>query len=147
MRALLSWRTAKQFLGYAGVGALNTALNFLFINLFIVLTGITSGRLFLFASFCVFFVVIGHSFIWNRYLIFAKEGSMARRKEYLWFFGISAATVLLNILVLHILIDVLGAPAGISAHAWANVALFVAVALSIVSNFLGYKFLVFTEGV
>jgi hypothetical protein len=40
-------------------------------------------------------------------------------------------------------VDVIGAPSGISAGRWANVGLLFATLASVVWNFVGYKFFVF----
>lgn len=129
------------------MGALNTALNFLLINIAIVLTGITAGVWFLLISFISFCVVVLHSFLWNRYRIFARDNPHELHKEYVAFFVVTGTTALLSLGLLHVLVNILGAPFGISPHIWANIALACTVPLTMVCNFLGYKFFVFTERV
>ena len=145
MHSLFSLRTIKQFFGYGAVGLLNTALNFLLINTAIFLTGITSGALFLTFSFAVFCVVVLHSFFWNRYLIFKRENPAKAHREYLNFFLVSGVSALISLFILHMMVDIIGAQWGISAHLWANVAITVTIPSAVVCNFLGYKFFVFVE--
>jgi uncharacterized membrane protein YdbT with pleckstrin-like domain len=47
---------------------------------------------------------------------------------------------LVNIAIVHVLVNVVGAPIGISSHAWANIALIGTVVISVLGNFVGYKF-------
>ena len=144
MRELLTLRTLKQFFGYGAVGLLNTALNFLLINIAIVLTGISRDGFFILFSFIIFCILVVHSFMWNKYLIFAKEeNNQLRHREYIMFFVVTGATSLLNLGILQILVNVIGAPQGLSPHLWANIAIAATIPVSVVCNFLGYKFFVF----
>jgi putative flippase GtrA len=145
MREHLTLATLKQFLGYGAVGILNTALSFLFINLGIVLTGATSGPVFILTSLVVFVVLVFHSFIWNRFLIFKRENPRELHREYAAFFLVSGFTALVNLFILHILVDLIGPQAGLGAHAWANVGIAITIPVAVTLNFLGYKFLVFKE--
>ncbi len=147
MRQHLTLRTLKQFLGYGLVGLLNTALNFLIVNALIVLTGIAAGAYFLVFSFSAFCIVVVHSFLWNKYLIFKSHNPAKRHREYIAFFGITTATMLLNLGVLQLLVNVIGPQWGLGAHIWANVALCVTIPIAVVCNFLGYKLFVFKEAV
>ena len=147
MREILTLKTLKQFLAYGAVGLLNTALNFLFINIGIFLTGATKGPVFIFVSFIVFTALVFHSFIWNRFLIFKRDNPRELHREYIAFFSVTSFSALLNLFILHVLVDIVGAPAPISLHLWANIAIAVTIPSSVLINFLGYKFLVFKEPV
>ena len=84
--------------------------------------------------------------MWNKYLIFARQTSSAlRHREYIAFFAVTTGTMLLNLGVLQLIVNVVGPQWGIGAHVWANVALAVTIPLSVVCNFLGYKLFVFKE--
>lgn len=147
MRQHLTLRTLKQFLGYGAVGLLNTALNFLLINIAIVLTGISNGPKFIAMSFCVFCIIVVHSFVWNRYLVFARQHASPAtlHQEYAAFFGVSAASTLISLFLLNLLVNVIGPQWGAGAHLWANLSLVVLIPFSVVFNFLGYKLFVFRE--
>jgi putative flippase GtrA len=147
MQHLFTWRTVKQFFGYGAVGLLNTFLNFLLVNGGIVLTGASKGPVFLLISAVAFCIIVGHSFLWNRYLIFVRDNPRELHREYIAFFLVSGATSLLNLSILHVMVDVIGPLWGFSAHIWANVALAVIIPVSVVCNFLGYKFFVFKDHV
>jgi putative flippase GtrA len=141
----LSYRTLKQFFGYGAVGLLNTALSFLFINIGIILTGANSGGIFILISFIVFVVLVFHSFMWNRYLIFKRENPRELHREYLAFFLVTGFTSLINLGMLHVFVDVIGAPADINARLWANIAIAFTIPVAVTLNFLGYKLFVFKE--
>lgn len=143
MDSFFSLHTLKQFFGYGAVGILNTALSFVLINIGIWLTGKSSGPIFIGFSFATFFVLVIHSFVWNRYLIFKRDNPRELHREYFAFFIVSGSTALLNLFILHVLVDVVGAPAGLSPHLWANVAVAFLVPVSVTCNFLGYKLYVF----
>lgn len=145
MRQHLTLATLKQFLGYGAVGLLNTALSFLFINIGIVLTGATSGPTFILTSFVVFVVLVFHSFLWNRFLIFKRDNPRELHREYAAFFLVTGFTALVNLFILHVLVDIIGPQAGLSAHLWANVAIAFTIPVAVTLNFLGYKFIVFPE--
>jgi putative flippase GtrA len=146
MRQHLTLKNLKQFLGYGAVGVLNTALNFLIVNLLIVLTGITSGLYFLVFSFVAFLIVVVHSFVWNKYLIFARQqNNELRHREYVAFFGVTTATTILNLGVLQLIVNIIGPQWGIGAHIWANIAIAITIPIAVVCNFLGYKLFVFKE--
>lgn len=147
MRQHLTLRTLKQFFGYGAVGLLNTAINFSLINLAIVLTGISNGPWFIVISFCTFCIVVLHSFLWNRNVIFARANPAKLHREYAAFFGISGASTLISLFLLNLLVNVIGPQWGLGAHAWANVALVLLIPFSVVFNFLGYKLFVFKEAV
>lgn len=147
MGELFTVRTFKQFFGYGAVGLLNTALSFLFINIGIFLTGAASGPIFILVSFVVFVVLVLHSFVWNRFLIFKRDNPRELHREYAMFFLVTGCTALINLFLLHIVVDLIGPQAGFSAHLWANVGIAFTIPVSVILNFLGYKFIVFKESI
>lgn len=147
MQELFTLRTMKQFFGYGAVGLLNTALNFVLINLGIIVTGAAQGPVFITMSFVVFTVLVFHSFLWNRFLIFKRENPRELHREYAMFFVVTGCSSLLNLYILHVVVDLIGPQWSLGAHLWANVALALTIPISVILNFLGYKFLVFKERV
>lgn len=145
MRQHLTLATLKQFLGYGAVGLLNTALSFLFINIGIFITGRASGPVFILTSFIVFVVLVFHSFLWNRFLIFKRENPRELHREYAAFFLVTGFSSLVNLFILYVLVDLIGPQAGLTPHAWANVGIAFTIPVAVTLNFLGYKFLVFPE--
>lgn len=132
----------RQFMKYGCIGVLNTLLMAGIFNLLIFITGITTGGMVVLFSFITFCIVLVQSFFLNKIWVFKQnEGSTHRR--FLNFFLVSASVALINLGVVHLIVNVIGAPTGISTHVWANVAILVTIFVSVIGNFTGYKLIVF----
>jgi dolichyl-phosphate beta-glucosyltransferase len=128
-----------EFVRYAIVGVFNTALNLAIFNSLIWVSGITYGPFITIFSLITFIIVISVSFFLNAIWVFNKRDKIAP-SGYARFFLVSGITALVNIAIVHVLVNVVGAPIGISSHAWANIALIGTVVISVLGNFVGYKF-------
>ena len=127
------------------MGAFNTALNAAIFNSLLLISGVSQGPLVTFFALITFAVVISQSFFWNVFWTFDRAAPQDRRRQYARFFTITSATALVNLGIIHILINIVGAPAGMPPAIWANVALLFTIVTAIIGNFLGYKFLVFAK--
>src|SRR5262249_39877070 len=107
-------------------------------------TGITHGMAVNFFSAVTFSIAVTHSFFWNKFLAF-KSGAAARR-EYVRFFAVSTVNALINLGIVSLLVNGVGAPSVVSEKLWANFALLCTVPVSVLGNFFGYLFLVFNKG-
>jgi dolichyl-phosphate beta-glucosyltransferase len=142
----LTRKTYIQFVGYGLVGILNTMLNFAIINSLMFLTGVTEGVYLLAISTLSFVIVVAHSFMWNRYLVFRTTGpSRNLHTDYARFIFVSTTTALISLLLLHTLVNIIGAPDGVSSRLWVNLVLCFTIPISVVSNFIGYKTFVFSK--
>lgn len=138
-RRVLAWK----FTRYALVGILNMSLSIGIFNFFLWISGITRGIEVTIFSAITFAIVVTHSFFWNKYLVFKSEG--AGRSEYVKFFTVSTTTALVNVGIISLLVNGIGAPRGIDPLLWANIAIFITIPVSILLNFTGYALLVFRE--
>ena len=129
---------------YGVVGVLNTFLNAGIYNFLIFITNIASG--FTVDSFFIvtFIITVTNSFFWNRYWTFEQIGTETVGKDAVQFFSISAAVAIVNIGILHLMVNIIGAPAGIDLIIWANIALALTIITAFFGNFFGYKYLVFS---
>lgn len=128
---------------YAVTGLFNTVLNMSIFNFFILMTGIAKGLpviLFAIISFCI---VVTNSFFWNKWWVFRSSRAAGRQKKYLKFFAVSTVVALFNISLMHIMINIIGSPEGITLAEWANIAVLITIPISVIGNFAGYKFFVF----
>ena len=130
---------------YGIVGCLNVLVSVALFNLLMFLTGIAAGW-----PIDVFFIVssgvaITHSFFWNKFWIFETRGSNTAKKEYTKFFIISVSIALFVTFLMHILVNVIGAPRGIGPKIWANISLVLLIPVSFMGNFFSYKFFVFKK--
>lgn len=143
LRALLKRILGWKFTRYGLVGMLNMFLSFAIFNFFLWISGITRGIEVTIFSAITFAIVVTHSFFWNKYLVFKSQG--AGRPEYIKFFTVSTTTALVNVGVISLLVNGIGAPRGIDPLLWANIAVLITIPVSVLGNFTGYALLVFRE--
>lgn len=137
--------SAAQFSRYAVVGAFNTALNTAIFNTFIYLTGISQGPIVTAFALLTFAIVITQSFFWNIFWTFHNASASSRRSQYFRFFAVTSVTALINLGIIHMIVNVIGPPNGMEPKVWANLALLFTIFTAILGNFLGYKFFVFAK--
>jgi putative flippase GtrA len=134
-----------EFSKFAVVGVLNSGVDFGILNLLILITGVVSGVGFLaFKSVSVTLGVI-NSYLWNKYWTFDAVKSPEARRELVAFLTVTLVAVALNVAGAHVIVNVIGAPHGISTKLWANVGAISGAGLTLFANFFGYKFLVFRK--
>jgi len=129
---------------YGIIGVLNTQLNAGIYNLLIFLTNIVVGFTLDLFFIIAFVITVTNSFFWNRWWAFGKMGTETVGQEAFKFFSVSAIVAIINTEILHLIINVIGAPAGIDLKIWANVALAFAIIVAFFGNFFGYKYIVFS---
>ncbi len=136
------WKVFEQFGKFAAVGTLNTLLNFAVLNLFILTTGIAKGWWYSAFAIVAFLVATTNSYFWNKFWTFQSTLSVTGT-EYLRFALFTLGGALLNAGAASLIVNVMGAPAGVSANLWANVGGLGGVLASFLWNFLSYKLVVF----
>ncbi len=139
IRRALGWK----FVRYGMVGILNMSLSIAIFNLFLWISGVTRGIEVTIFSAITFAIVVTHSFFWNKYLVFKSEG--AGRPEYVKFFTVSTTTAIVNVGIISLLVNGIGAPQGVDPLLWANIAVVLTIPVSILGNFTGYALLVFRK--
>jgi putative flippase GtrA len=134
-----------EFSKFALVGALNSFVDFGVLNSLILITGVVTGAGFVaFKSVSVTLGVI-NSYLWNKYWTFDSSESGAARRELVAFLAVTLMAVALNVAGADVIVNVVGAPRGISTKLWANVGAMSGAGLTLFANFFGYKFLVFRK--
>jgi putative flippase GtrA len=136
-----------EFSKFSVVGVLNSGVDFGVLNSLILLTGLASGGAFLaFKSISVTLGVI-NSYLWNKYWTFQTDVSEsgAARRELIAFMLVTLAAVAVNVAGADVIVNVIGAPRGISGKVWANVGAISGAGLTLFTNFFGYKFFVFKK--
>jgi putative flippase GtrA len=136
-----------EFSKFAIVGVLNSGVDFGILNTLILLTGMASGAAFLgFKSISVTLGVI-NSYLWNKYWTFQVDVSEsgAARRELIAFMAVTIAAVAVNVAGADVIVNVIGAPHGVSTKVWANVGAISGAGLTLFTNFFGYKFFVFKK--
>lgn len=136
--------TIFQLAKYGLIGVLNTLLNLSIINFLATLTGITAGIGA--GSFAIagFVVANTHSFFWNKYWTFGARSTEEAPVQYMEFLMVTAASSLIGAALVAGLTHFVAPPFGLNARQWLNLANGFAIIVSLIWNFLGYKFFVFT---
>ncbi len=134
-----------EFSKFAVVGVLNSGVDFGVLNLLMLVTGLASGAAFLaFKSASVTLGVI-NSYLWNKYWTFDSSKSPGGRRELTAFIAVTLVAVGLNVVGADLIVNVVGAPRGISAKVWANIGAISGAGLTLFANFFGYRFFVFRK--
>lgn len=134
------WQIGK----FVVVGGLNTFVDFAILNILIIFTGLAVG--FGYSAFkgISFIVAVINSYFWNKYWTF-ESGREKTAKEFLQFIVVSAVGFGVNVGAASLIVNVFGGQFGISSNLLANVGAAVATILSLIWNFIGYKFIVFKQ--
>ena len=128
-----------QFCKFALVGILNTTIDFGVLNLLIATTNITSGPNIIPIKAFAFSTAVVNSYFWNKRWVFegTKSGNFAV------FFAITALGIAINALVVFAITTYMPPVIVQDRVLWVNMANVLATGISMVWNFLGYRFIVF----
>lgn len=127
------------------VGVSNTAIDFGILNLLIFLTDVEKGYLYSVFKAVSFTVAVINSYLWNKFWTFHDTETKGAGKEFFQFMAISGIGFAINVAIASLIVNVIDPVAGIGPRLWANVGAFLAVAVSVLWNFAGYKFVVFKK--
>ncbi len=130
---------------YGIIGVLNTMLNAGIYNFFIFITDISFGFILDLFFVVAFIITIANSFIWNKFWAFAENEVKDIKSEAIKFFTISTAVAAVNAVILHTIVNVIGAPVGLDPKIWANIALSFTIITAFLGNFFSYKYIVFRD--
>lgn len=123
------------------VGVLNTALDFLVLNILVYFFGTGgNGELFVFFKSVSFLVAVTNSYAWNKWWVFRHETGNGM-KEPLIFFIISCVGLGINVLVSYAVFTLL--TGRFSPQLAANAGALTGTATVFVWNFIGYRCFVF----
>ena len=87
-----------------------------------------------------------NSYFWNKNWTFhSGVGGGKAGIEFVKFFVVGIIGLALNSLIAGFVVNVIGAPAGVSLKIWANVGAIAAISIALFWNFLGMKYLVFKK--
>ena len=127
---------------YAAIGFFNTALDFGIINLLSLATGITKGIGVGFINAASFTVAVVNSFFWNKYWTFRSPGG-SRSAEFVQFVIVSLVGLLINSAFVAAMTTYVVPPWELDGRQWLNAVKAMAIVISLLWNFTGYKFIVF----
>ena len=134
----------RQFVKFGIVGGLNSMLDLGILNLLIHSTGVATGLYFSFFKTVSFSIAVTNSYFWNKYWTFHSEET-PRTVEFFKFLMVNLVGLGINVGSASFVVNVLGAPAGVSPALWANIGAISSVFVSLFWNFVGMKFIVFRK--
>lgn len=139
-------KLVKQFSKFIIVGGINTGIDFLILNILIYITGITAG-VELFILNCVSFsVAVVNSYFMNKHWTFQdKTKTQQEPIKFSQFLAVSVVGIIINGLILTSITSYIPPLFGLSAVLWTNIAKLMATGVSLIWNFIGYKFFVFKK--
>ncbi|MBI5079396.1 GtrA family protein [Candidatus Wolfebacteria bacterium] len=131
-----------QIAKFGVVGVLNTLMDWGILNALMFLSGIYLG--FAYSGFkAVSFVIATiNSYLWNKHWTF--ESGTSRDNEFVKFLAVSVVGAFINIGIASSIVNFITPFGGISLPVWANIGAAMATVVSMVWNFSGYKFFVFS---
>ena len=135
---------ALQFAKFGIIGGLSTLINLSILNALFAITGITSGNLFSAFVAGTFFFGLVNGFFLNKHWAFKTRTSKIHI-EFGKFVLVAFIGLIINVATASLIVNVIGAPIGVSATFWANTGAVIAVFVAMAWNFYGYKLFVFKE--
>ncbi|MFZ2226323.1 MAG: GtrA family protein [Candidatus Moraniibacteriota bacterium] len=142
-KLFLRFPILKQIVKFVIVGGINTGIDFLVLNIEMALTGITSGLGMLVLNTISFSVATTNSFFMNKRWTFEDKGASQEGVKFSQFLLVSIIGIIINTGVVYLITSFTTPLFGLSPQLWANVAKLLATGISLVWNFIGYKFFVF----
>jgi len=120
------------------IGGVNTAVDLAILNLLIIATGVSAGVMYAVFKGLSFLVAVINSYWWNKLWAFK-----ARQGDFVQFLIISVIGAFINVGVASLVVNAIPAPEAFSGRSWGTIGALVAVAASMIWNFIGYKKFVF----
>ena len=138
----------KQFERFVLIGFMNTGIDFAVLNLLMWATGIYKGKWILLLNAGSFSIAVINSYFWNKRWTFkAREADEAGEvaKEFSQFIGVTLIGLAINSGIVFSITTFISPLFGLSIGLWANLAKAAATGISLIWNFIGYKFFVFKK--
>ncbi len=135
-----------QFAKFGILGFLNTAIDFGVLNLLSLYTGLTSGFIIGGVNVPGFVIAATNSYFWNKFWVFAKErkeGEKVNYSDFLTFVIVVVSGAVINGGAVVLVSTYVSPLFNFSPGQWLNAAKISATVISLVWNFLGFKFFVF----
>lgn len=138
------WRIFEQFGKFAAVGTLNALIDLAVLNFLILISGFAAGWYYVLFKAASFVIASTNSYLWNKFWTFGSR-TKASLKEFLAFIAFTLVGTAINVGVASLLVNAVGAPAGIGLKWWANISAVIAIFAGLLWNFTSYRKVVFRE--
>lgn len=127
------------------IGGFNTLVSAALLNLFVFVTGVARGPLVIIFSLASFVIVLAQSYLWNRFWVFRHNPTQKTHVQFGAFAMVAIMAVIVSTSILHLVVNVIGAPPGIAPRLWVNVAILVSLPFSFSCGYFGNRFFVFRK--
>ncbi len=131
-----------QFGRFFAVGTLNTLIDFGILNILSRATGIAAGFLLGGVNVPGFLITIINSYLWNKLWVF-KKGSQNLFAAFPKFLAVTLVGLLTNSAIIIFFTTYLAPSVALAPNIALNIGKLLATVISLMVNFLGYKFFVF----
>lgn len=132
-----------QIAKFGVVGVANTVIDFGVLNYLSAASQVFSGLALVPLNAISFSIAVTNSYFWNKHWTFkGKQGETGR--QFIEFIVVSVIAIFINTWLVYLL-TLIPVPEGISEALWLNAGKAVATVVSLMWNFVGYKFVVFKE--
>lgn len=153
---LSRWFPFMEQMGkFVAVGFLNTTIDFAALNILSLASGITAGFKIGGINIPGFIAAVSNSYFWNRFWVFnkntvltiknetIKEDKINGMKNFVAFFVVSIVGLIINSGIVYFFTTFITPFFPTNPQTWLNISKILATIVSLVWNFLGFKFLVF----
>ena len=137
--------TVAQFSRFVIVGIINTAINFIVLNILSYLTHIDRGAHIIYFSVIAFAVATTNSYYMNKHFTFRDPSTNDFGSEFTRFLAVSVVGAAINSSTLYLITTHIHPLDGISSKLWLNLANAVGIAIALIWNFFGYRKFVFKD--
>jgi len=127
------------------IGVLGTLIDLGVLNILIWISGIASGIVFPFFKGFSFIIATCSKYFGHKFWVFEKKEMIGVKKEFGKFFLVSLGGLIINVTVASLVVNLIQPQFGLSEAIWANVGGITAALVTVIWNFLGYKFVVFKK--
>ena len=127
------------------IGVLGTLIDVGVLNILIWISGISSGLLFPVFKGISFVVASCNKYFGHKFWVFEKKGMIGIKKEFGKFFLVSLGGLIINVTAASLIVNLIKPQFGLSETIWANIGAITAALVTVIWNFLGYKFIVFKK--
>lgn len=136
---------AGQLLRFAIIGGINTLVDFAILNALSWVTGIYSGDGIIILNIISFTVAVVNSYFLNKRWAFQDPSGGAGSRKFTLFLAVSVIGAMINTATVRIITTNVDPVLGLAPELWLNAAKAAATGLSLIWNFVGYKFWVFRK--
>lgn len=135
-----------EIVKFGAIGVANTVIDFGILNFLSFKFQIFSGGSLIILNVISFSVAVTNSYFWNKYWTFKSDGkSGSSGSQFITFIVVSVIGMFINSGIVYLVTTFASPFGGVSQAVWLNIGKLAATFISLIWNFVGYKFIVFKK--